>query len=246
MESDVAAKRPIDRLRESGGSIQIYGAGGRAPEFYKIGEDRFIVVTANAVHEIKLPDQIDPGRTNPRLKPIQQRVVDHGSDDEFVCRVLLTAKNLFRDDALGSEFDHVRALALAFDGLVDIVAMRQLQRDLVVAQQAAWEAHQRAKAADSVQMPSVSDIRARCETFLQRAAHVVACVGNIARLFYGDRLKSKWVDRLRELAVERHGQDHALAQFMSDCSGLLLFVINARNCVEHRSPTIAWMSPTSR
>src|SRR5712692_9042279 len=122
-------KRPIDRQRESALSLEIgtEDENSGISDFYKIGERRLLIVKAKSIYEVTLPDQIDPKRTNPNLKPLQQRVLDYGSEDDFVCRVLLTAKALFREHLFRPQVNQVQALALAFDGLKDVIAMHQLR-----------------------------------------------------------------------------------------------------------------------
>ncbi len=231
-------KRPIDRQREAGSSLVIGTADDNSSisDFYKIGEERLLIVKARGIYEVKLPDQIDPKRTNKNLKPLQQRVLDYGSDDDFVCRILLTAKVLFREHFLGSQFNQVQASVLALDGLKDIIAMHQLRLNLEETQTKAWETFERQQRADgSVRMPSIPDIDARCHMYMQKANHVVNCIEEIAKLFYKRDLRSKWITGLTNLVGERYGKDSPFAKFMGRASGLLLFINKARNSVEHPS-----------
>jgi hypothetical protein len=235
----MSEKRPIDRQRDSGLSLQI-GAEDETSaisDFYKIGEKRLLIVKAKGIYEVILPDQIDPKRTNPRLTPLQQRVLDYGSDDDFVCRILLTAKALFRENFFEPQFDYVEAFALAFDGLKDIIAMHQLRLDLEKAQDEAWERFQHQQRPDgSIRMPSIPDMEARCEMYMQKANHVVICLEEIAKLFYRDQLRSKWITALTRLVSERYGSQNPFVDFMERASRFLLFINNTRNSVEHPRP----------
>ena len=230
-------KRPIDRQRKSGLSLQI-GAEEGISDFYKIGERRLLVVTAKGIYELKLPDQIDPKRTNQNLKPLQQRVLNFGSDDDYVCRVLLTAKVLFRENFLGPQFDHAHASVLAFEGLKDVMTMHQLRLELEQAQTRAWANFQQDQREDgSIRMPSIPDIEALCEAYMQKANHVVTCLEQMAKLFYGNQLSSKWVRSLSKLLTDRYGKDDPFVNFMEQASRFLIFIINTRNSVEHPSST---------
>jgi len=95
-------KRPIDYMRESGGSFTIKSQDDGTPisELLTLN-DGLLLLTQKAIYEVKLADQIDPKRENPNIPPIvQRRILDIGTDSELVGRVLLTARKLFRKEFL--------------------------------------------------------------------------------------------------------------------------------------------------
>src|SRR5690349_18669276 len=99
-------KGPIDELRDAAFSLRVgFDEDGRFVDFYKIGDERMLWVKSNAIYEIMLADQIDPGRTNPSIPHAQQRLLDVGAEDEMVQRILLTAKVLFNEHAFGKQFE---------------------------------------------------------------------------------------------------------------------------------------------
>jgi hypothetical protein len=81
-------------------------------------------------------------------------------------------------------------------------------------------------------VPSVPDITARCEAFIQKAHHAYLDLLKIAGLFYGD-LGKKQVDRLVELAQTRHGESAGLVNLIKKVGPFLHFIRRTRHCVEH-------------
>jgi hypothetical protein len=92
-------KRPIDRMRESGGSMEIGTPDDRSPVSLAVEVDeKLYVVKAKGIYEIKLADQIDPQRTNPNVPNTQQKIHPYGSENEIVSRTLLTAIELTKQN----------------------------------------------------------------------------------------------------------------------------------------------------
>ena len=71
------------------------------------------VITGKAIYLVKLADDIDPARTNPNLPNLQKKVLNHGSENEIIGRVLLTAKMLLDKNHLGPNFRYNEALSRA-------------------------------------------------------------------------------------------------------------------------------------
>ena len=95
--------RPIDRQRNAAGSIEIAGPGVTR-EAIGIGS-KLYVFKDEAIYSVMLADQIDPGRTNPNLTPVQQHEYSVGLASPLVGRTILTARYLFKDGMLRGRFD---------------------------------------------------------------------------------------------------------------------------------------------
>ena len=108
-------KRPIDRLRESAGKMEIGTAddSSEITAMVSIGDD-FYIVKENGIYAVKLADSIDPERLNPHIPNVQQRVLDYGSASKLVGRTFLTANSLFKENHLPSTFNCEQAIMLAF------------------------------------------------------------------------------------------------------------------------------------
>ncbi|MGQ0584909.1 MAG: hypothetical protein ACT4O6_23475 [Reyranella sp.] len=233
-------KRPIDRLRDSAHSIEIGAedAAGNISEFYTIGDERLFSVHARAIYELILPDQTDPKRTNPSIPPVQRRVLAYGLDDEYVSRILFTAKTLFRKDVLPA-FDDVRAASLSFEFLKEVIAMREAHdalQELEVQADARIKAGARRK--DSLSLPSVPDIEARCKAFTQRAKDAFTQLNELAKVFHGDTVARKtWPEVLVALlASSEASQDAKVQEHLKQIGRFLEQVAEIRNAVVHPKP----------
>ncbi len=223
-------RRPIDIIRNSGGQMKVGPLGSESPvtAMCEIG-GCLCAVTTDGIYEIKLPDQVDPGRTNIALQKSQRRILAYGSDCEIVVRTLLTADVLFNPSYLGSAFDKKAAMDVTFSALGDLISMDEIAIGLesIMAGAMPPTSHD-----ETLLVPSVPDIVARCETFIQKAHHAYLDLLRIAQLFYGD-LGSKQVDRLLELARGRHGEGAVLVRLLETVGPFLHFVRRSRHCVEH-------------
>lgn len=186
-------------------------------------------VTTDGIYEIKLPDQVDPGRTNIALQKSQRRILAYGSDCEIVVRTLLTADVLFNPSYLGSAFDKKAAMDVTFSALADLISMEEIANGL---ESIMSEAMPPTSHDETLLVPSVPDVVARCETFIQKAHHAYLDLLRIVQLFYGD-LGNKQLDRLLELARGRHGEGAGFVRLLEKIGPFLHFVRRTRHCVEH-------------
>jgi hypothetical protein len=234
----LCGKRPIDVLRDSGKSMQVGGDGDDSAisEMIPIG-DTLYMIKERSIYAVQLADQIDPDRTNAAIPDTQQQILSIGAGAPVVARTLLTAHTLFRKNLLGPSFDEQRGLRLAFELLQDIVAMSGMLTELEGADahaRASFEAQKPQR--NALRLPAIGNLKARCDAFAQKGAHVVNTLEEIAKLFYRNELASKWVDSLTALSAERCGEESPFAQYMNDVRPFLLFVLGMRNMIEHPAP----------
>jgi hypothetical protein len=234
-EVAMTERRPIDAQRDSAkfGVIGVDGDDSTISEMMPIG-DTLYMVKGRGIYGVQLADRIDPKRTNSAIPDIQQRIVSIGSDDPLVARILLTAHTLFNRTILGPTFDRESGMQLALDLLKDLVALETMRVDMEAAEARARAAFEdREKATGLLALPSINNLDARCDAFTQKAGHVVKLLEDVAKLFYGDELKSKWIDNLTKIAAERYGDDSFLAQYTLSAGPFLLMVLDLRNMIEH-------------
>ena len=208
---------------------------GSIYEMISIG-DQLHIISENAIFAIQLADEIDPGRTNAAVPNANQKILSYGSRDPVVGRILLTARGLFTSSHLGLEFPEKLALKLALDVVRDIAAMLDMYTDLVNVTEAATK--QILPNGDrSLALPAGSNAKNRCDSFAQKVGHVVDTMKEIARLFYPNELKTKWIDSLLRVTAPKHGNSNALYQFISEVRTELLFMRDIRNMIEHPKDT---------
>ncbi|MDP1525759.1 MAG: hypothetical protein Q8M20_08120 [Rhodocyclaceae bacterium] len=239
MSDNKASSRPIDQIRNSAMSMKV-GApdDGNITEMVSVS-DRMLVVMERAIHVMQLADSIDPARTNISIPNTQQRLLSRGAGDPIVAKTLLTAQTLFKKAHLGNDFDEQRGLTLALDLLKDIASMA----DMLIATQDAQDTaiarfEKEAVAERHLTLPAIGDAEARCDAFAQKVGHIVDILRDMARLFYGEALKSKWIDSLTELTKERYGCEDPFAKYIEAVRPFLLLLRDLRNMVEH--PKAEW------
>ena len=95
MKNPSDKQRPIDRLRDGGGSLTVNTPDDDTPirEMISTG-DRLLVVKDKGVYEVTLADRIDPERTNPAVPNTIQKILPFGAAD---CKrpVLASIESLF-------------------------------------------------------------------------------------------------------------------------------------------------------
>lgn len=233
----MANKRPIDRMRESAMSMRVGTPDDPSAitEMIPIG-DILHVVKEKGIYACQLADAIDPGRTNPHVPNIQQRVLALGSESPLAGRTLLTAKELFHEHFLPDSFDRKAGLILAFDALKDLAAMQEIAEQVQSAQ-AAVQLEDRRHQDRSVVLPSIGDVGAHCKSFIQKADHVLQALLGMVKLFYGADAGKAWFESLGQIVNHKYGQDDQFAKFMAEVLPFLQFVRNVRNCIEHPKPS---------
>lgn len=126
---------------------------------------------------------------------------------------------------------------LALDLLKDLAAMADMRMSLQKAQEVAiasfGEEHAKGR---SLTLPAIGNAEARCDAFAQKVGHAVDTLRDIARLFYGEALKKKWIDSLADLARERYGADDPFTKYVDTVRPFLLLLREMRNMIEHAKP----------
>jgi hypothetical protein len=226
--------RSIDRLRDSAISMKVGRPEDGAAKVMVAMKDALYGVHERAIYAIRLADQIDPERTNVAVPNTYQQRLALGTQDPEVGRIFLTAHAFFKSIHLGESFSEKEALKFAFEYLQDIAAMKELRFALDRAVEDALRRYDKLPQENrNLGLPVLGDAGARCDAFAQKVGHAVDTLKAIARLFYPEELKQKWIDSLTELASKKYGEQASLTQFMRDARPTLLFLRDLRNMVEH-------------
>jgi hypothetical protein len=223
-------KRPIDLQRESAGGMTI-GTPEEGPikDFVKLN-DRLMIVKSKAVYQMVLADSVDPKRTNSTMPNVQQRVLSIGVDSPLLGRTLMTAKALLNPTHL-EKINCNRALELAFGVARDVSAMQDTFENLQADMAAVEEQLKGQKLVPGFAVPTIDNLNAHCESFILRAAHILKGALDIARCFYGERVKHE--SALAKVAENEHGADDPFVSFLKYAVPRLRFVRDVRNAVEH-------------
>ena len=191
------------------------------------------IVTGNAIHRIRLADEIDPGRTNPHVPNSQQKVLTQGSESLLVCKTLLTAKELFNASYLPSNVSTETAIDLAFECAKYLIAMDNLATAFRAEEQEARLRTEEPQIANrSLILPSTQNLEARFKDFVQKADHALQTLFQIAILFYRPTIKG-WFEGLSAEISRTSPADIQYCGFMNEAAVFCKNVRTTRNCVEH-------------
>ena len=105
-------KLPPIPSRDLGGKFTLNNPDDGTPitEMFKL-DDGLLMITEKCTYQVQVADQIDPDRKNPALPPnFQQKLFDHGTKSELLCRTLLQAKVMFRKEFQSVDIDRAMQL----------------------------------------------------------------------------------------------------------------------------------------
>ncbi len=231
----MAGNRPIDRMRDSGGTMTIGDADDDSAITEMIStSEKLYCVKRRGIYAVQIADQIDPIRANPAISDTQQKIFSVGSDSPIVARTLLTAHRLFKKTFLGQNFDEDHAIALALNLLEDFLALDATRGHLEDVIESAKNGYGRTVAAkNATHLPSTKGLKQSLDSFAQKMGHIVNTLEDVAKLFYGAELSRKWIDSLARLVAEKYGEDSEFAIYMQGASEFLLLANSIRNLIEH-------------
>jgi hypothetical protein len=81
-------------------------------------------------------------------------------------------------------------------------------------------------------LPSLGEVRGRCESFIHKADHALFALFDIVKLFYPD-IGTGLFDRLASIAAERYGEEAQFTRFVNRVAPFLKCIRQTRNCVQH-------------
>lgn len=231
---DKSDRRPIDRLRDGAGSFEV-----KTPDddsaitgMMTFG-DSLLAVKEKGIYEIKLADQIDPERKNIHVPNTIQRVLPYGSKEPWVGAVLLTGHELLKKEILNDQFNVDLAMSLVLEIAQNIASAKELLKAFSNTQHHEFEKYDlEIKKDRSVVLPSISGITNKCKEFFQKSDHALDGLFKLVKVFYPNVGKGGWDSLKKEVENETAKIDN-FSEVLENMLPFLLFVRNARNCVEH-------------
>lgn len=233
MNSSSDRLSPTHRLRESAGSMTINTPDDDTPirELISTGE-RLFVVKDKAIYEVTLADQIDPERTNLNVPNTVQRVLSFGAEEAWVGAVVLTAHEFFLNSCFDPETGR-KSFNLLLSVAQDIAGAKEILHKHIEKESEAKQSVDPAIGQDrSFVLPSVGNVEASCNEFLQRADHALRELFKTVQIFHPDVTKGGWESLKNKIDCGPQDLDN-FSQFLAESIEFLKLVRNARNCVEH-------------
>lgn len=235
-------KRPIDRIRESGGHADIgTSEDGAIMEMYNVG-GRLLIIKERSIYEMIFADAIDPERTNFNLPPtIHKLIIDKGTQSETVARTFLTAKTIFKSQYIASTINCDTLLSLTIDMLSEISLLEmEIGKYQEVEDNVSAEYEKRRSQKGAFELPSVVNLESRCKTIFQKADHVEQILMEIITHFYPNKglTKQSHFPKFHEVLQKLYGDKDGFAAFIGKTLNFMRVVRELRNGLDHRLPTV--------
>lgn len=229
-------KRPVDLMRERGGSANIGTLeDGTIMETLNLS-GRVLFIKERSVYEFRLADDIDPNRENPNLPPSSHRlIVNLGTESEIFSRTFLTAKRLFKAEFLPSTIDVTQSLFLTLEIVQELAALEKEIADYLSAEKKLSNEYEdrKNKKLDHA-TPSIPDIKTRCKTIFQKADQALQAQIDLIRIFYPNFSKTSYYKSFFEFIQTEYGEQDDFTKFFQKILPFILLVRNIRNCLDHR------------
>ena len=119
-------KKTIDIQRDAAMCFELPKKCGKIEELQDINGHLYAIGTTG-IYEIVLPDDIDPERTNPNIKPMCKEILDVGFSEPFVARIIGQVFEFLQ--ILPQSVSH-KMLITAFDITMSINQMAEILIDL--------------------------------------------------------------------------------------------------------------------
>jgi hypothetical protein len=229
---------PIDKIRNSAGMMEIETPEDDSPIAEIISlDDRLLVVKGKGIYEIKLADQIDPGRTNIETPNTIQCILPYGVETTWIGSIVLTADKLFNNSWFPQNINGGKAFILTLQMAEYISSAFKLKETYTKAQTEIFEKTELKFGGNrSFIVPSLNNVESTCYDFIQKIDHTIGKLCKLIQLFYPNMSVGRWDEFIEYIKNERHREDNFVL-FLNQITPLFKFIRNTRNCVEHPKPT---------
>ena len=227
-------RRPIDQLREGAGCIDVETPddGSAITGFISLKE-RLFIIKELGIYEIKLADQLDPERKNINAPNTVQRILPYGSNQRWVGAVVLTGSDLLKSKILDERIDTEKAMNLVIDIAQNIASAFEIAENVSGELETELNKYDpRIKSNRSFVLPAMKGIGSRSKEFFQKSDHALGALLRVVQIFYPEIKKGSWKS-LKDMIDQEVSPIDNFKEVLAQRLPLLLFVRNARNCVEH-------------
>jgi len=236
MNTRLPPRMPPMPQRDRGGRSKIENPDDGTPirDMFTL-DDGLLILTDKCTYRLQMADQIDPKRENPALpQNFQQKLFDHGVNSELLCRTLMQAKVLFRQEF--QTIDIAKAKQLAFDALTNLIGMDEEAKAFAAAEKAAAEKPGGTRQdGRSMVVPAVGNVRNHAKSFIQKADHFAHALLKVMRLFYPKAVN--WTE-FEALIKATYGVDDNFSKLAAELAPILRLVRDARSAMEHNPGNI--------
>ncbi|BCG94457.1 hypothetical protein [Mesorhizobium sp. 131-2-1] len=237
-KADKRRKRPIDRLREGAGVMDVGDSSEGAVVGMVPTRKSLLIIKERAVYALQLADQVDPKRKNIHVPNSMQLVAKSGSQSNEVRRTLSTAEALFTKSFFPSDETREACLEASIATMKELLATAQIAAQFKTDQEAAEQSYEGVPKSRALRLPAVTEVESRAKNFILKAESTLQSIFDIARVFYVEELAKKgWPDNLVVAVEKRAGSDANFTKFARALADFIKLIRNARHCVIHQDET---------
>jgi len=233
----VDRKRPIDRQREAAITMKV-GDDEDASSIkdFLSTENALYTIKDKGVYKTQLADDIDPGRTNPDIPNLSQKVLPAGNDNEIVARILLTAKCLFDENNatvspfvgfLFEESINLTRHALELEDMISNLKEKIIQKEL--------EFEDKEHIPNAFLLPSITDLDRDLHNICVKADKAKDSILSLYRLYFFPDVKKRPTLSEYDAAIKgKLSSRPDIIRGWEDTNKFMILVRNIRNASEHR------------
>ena len=217
--------------RSEGGSFSVGSDNeDHTSTLIKVNEN-LLCITRKNISTILLADDIDPDRSNPKIRHNVQHILPYGSDHEFVGKTLQLASVLFKEHSLMKSIDCGKGLSIAFSFLKEITSLEKVKNEYLVEEKAT---NSKVTSRDSLsQIPSLPNLEQKVKGFVTNSDHAMKSVMEMAHLFYPAIIGKGWEGRLLQEIESTFPAEESFVEFTRQLKGFTELIRNIRNKIEH-------------
>ena len=198
---------------------------------------RMLIVKEQGLWQSQLADNIDPGRTNPAVPNMTQKLLPRGTTDPLVGRTLLQAKRLLKSSMLPQGISADRGMEMTLVLLTEFSALAQKRSELKETLHAIESRFLWSKSRNGgLQVPTLGDVSVRGKGFIQGADHAIRSLWQFVRVFHPELPQVVSWPKLRERFSNGTAREQLLVPLVDRLEPPFRFVRNTRNAVEHPKP----------
>jgi hypothetical protein len=224
--------RPIDRMRDSGGSAKIPEGNGTLVGSKVIGS-RIYFLAEKGVTSAVFADHVDPDRTNPDIPfVVQRQELNYGLDTIFIQRTLCVAFKLVDETYLPTHVSNDEILNLALKVARALASIVDVTKE--------FEAHQanvREPQSTTAYLPHTNNLDGKVQESLAHLREVEISIKKMTVHFYPKAAPNdSWCKDLI-MAIQERSSDQDFIEHFHELKDFLRAVGDHRNAMIHPDTT---------
>lgn len=194
-------------------------------------DEKLLCITRKNISTILLADNIDPNRTNPKIRHNVQHILPYGSDSEFVGKTLQLASILFKEHSLLKNIDCGKGVSIAFSFLKEITSLEKVRNEYIVEENAI---NSNVSSRDSLsQIPSFPNLEQKVKGFVTNSDHAMKSIMEMTHLFYPAIIGKGWEGRLLQEVESTFPAQESFIEFIRQLKVFTELIRTIRNKIEH-------------